>query len=95
MQRRNLGRTSLRRSRRRGDPMRDFDSLPRSLRAWLADAVLPWNPRTARRAYMRAYARTRDESHAIAALEKLQRKLIAQDAAQVWGPDHPAAGMTD
>ena len=88
---RNLGQTTLKRARRRGASMRDFDRLPGRLCAWLADAILPWNPRTARRAYLRAYARTRDEGRAIAALERLQGRLVARDAARVWGPDHPAA----
>lgn len=36
----NRGATSLRRKRRRGDPMRDYDRLPPELRCWLADAAL-------------------------------------------------------
>ncbi|MCT4558036.1 MAG: DUF6525 family protein [Pelagimonas sp.] len=31
------------RRKRAGDPMRDFDRLPPELRAWMAQAVLPWS----------------------------------------------------
>ena len=40
----NRGRTSLKLKRRSEDPMRDYDRLPPELRAWLAEAVLPWRP---------------------------------------------------
>ena len=33
----------------------------------------------------------RDESHAIAALDRLQQQLVARDAARVWGVAHPDA----
>jgi len=91
----NRGRTSLRRSRRREDPMREFDRLPPGLRAWLATALLPWRPRSVRAAFDRAYARTRDTSRALAELDRLQRRLVAQDCARIWGPDHPQADPSD
>ncbi|ESQ13778.1 MAG: hypothetical protein JKP98_25960 [Rhodobacteraceae bacterium] len=47
---RNRGATSLRRKRRSEDPMREFDRLPANLRAWLANAILPWRPRSVQRA---------------------------------------------
>ena len=37
----NLGQTRLRRRRRDGDAMAEFDRLPPPLRAWLAAAALP------------------------------------------------------
>ncbi len=43
--------------RRYEDPMAAYDRLPRELRAWLAEAVLPWSPRSARRAWEKALAR--------------------------------------
>ncbi len=89
--RRNRGQTSLKRKRRAEDPMRDYDRLPPAVRFWLAQAVLPWRPRSAYRAYNRAFARTRDESCALAELDRLQDRLIAKDAQHVWGQDHPNA----
>jgi len=87
----NRGKTSLRLKRRREDPMRDFDRLPAELRAWLASAVLPWRPRSARRAFDRAVARTRDTSCALEELDRLQDRLLARDVCKVWGADHPCA----
>ena len=40
----NAGATSIKRRRRAEDPMRAYDRLPGPLRAWLAQAVLPWSP---------------------------------------------------
>ncbi|MEM7176090.1 MAG: DUF6525 family protein [Pseudomonadota bacterium] len=87
----NRGQTSLKRKRRNEDPMRDYDRLPQALRVWLAQAVLPWRPRSAQRAFRRAFAQTRDESCALAELDRLQDRLIAEDARHVWGQDHPNA----
>jgi hypothetical protein len=92
MKRGNRGETSLRLRRRVEDPMREFDRLPAELRAWLASAALPWRPRSVRRAYEKALAETGDRRRALAHLTDLQGRLVAQDAARVWGPEHPAAG---
>ena len=79
--RRNLGQTMLRRNRRQTDPMREFDQLPPSLRAWVADAALPWGPRSVRRAYQKALARTGDHNAALEELERLQARQLAKDSA--------------
>lgn len=85
----NRGRTSLRRRRRTEDPMREYDSLPPELRAWLATAVLPWRPRSVRRAFDNALARTGDAAGALRELDHLQQKLITKDARSIWGQDYP------
>ena len=85
----NRGKTSLRLKRRNEDPMREFDRLPAELRAWLAAAVLPWRPRSVRRAFDHAVARTEDSSRALEELDRLQDKLVAKDAREVWGQEHP------
>ncbi len=87
----NRGRTSLKLKRRSEDPMRDYDRLPPELRAWLAEAVLPWRPRSVRRAFERAVARTRDRAGALEELDRLQDRLVAKDARAVWGEAHPHA----
>jgi len=88
----NLGRTSLKRRRRNEDAMREFDRLPAELRAWLADAVMPWRPRSVRRAFDRALAATGDRGRALAELDRLEARRVGKDAARVYGPEHPAAG---
>ncbi len=86
----NRGQTSLKLKRRKEDPMRDFDRLPPELRAWVAAAALPWRPRSVRRAFDKALAETGDRVVALSRLNALQGRLVARDAAAVWGPDHPA-----
>lgn len=85
----NRGTTSLKRSRRRGEPMRDYDRLPPALRQWLATALLPWRPASAKRAFDRAYAQTRDVQRALEELDRVQDRLVAKDVGRIWGPDHP------
>ena len=46
---RNLGATSLRRTRRSCDPLRRYGAVPAPLRQWLSQAAQPWSPATARR----------------------------------------------
>jgi hypothetical protein len=75
--------------------MREFDRLPAVLRHWLASAILPWRPRSVRRSFDRAFARTGDADLALAELGRLQQRLIAQDARQVWGADHPASSSVE
>lgn len=89
----NLGKTSLKRRRRRGDPMRDFDRLPTELRVWLASAVLPWRPKSVHRVYKRALAREKDRARAIDKLNRIERQLVAKDAPRVWGSNYPCAPM--
>jgi len=85
------GKTSLKRRRRHASPMHEFDCLPPELRAWLASAMLPWSPRSVRRAYNRALLRTQDKSLALDELDHLQHRSISKDVRSVWGPDHPFA----
>ena len=72
----NRGTTSLKLKRRAGNPMRDYDGLPCELRNWLARAVLPWRPPSARRAFDRAMARTADPAHALDEFDRLQARQV-------------------
>ncbi|MGX0878033.1 hypothetical protein ACSSV4_002729 [Roseovarius sp. MBR-154] len=85
------GRTSLRHRRRSLDPMHEFDRLPPALRAWLARACLPWGPRSVLRAYRHALRQNADAARALEALDGIEARLVARDAARVWGRAHPAA----
>jgi hypothetical protein len=87
----NRGRTTLRLRRRSGDPMRDYDRLPGELRAWLANAVLPWRPRSVRRAFDAALSRTSDSERALSELDRIEARLIARDVRRVWEGLHPFA----
>lgn len=85
----NLGETRIRQKRRSGDPMREYDRLPPELRAWLASALLPWRPRSARRAFDRALSKTRDMGRALETLDRIERSQVARDIRGTWGDAHP------
>lgn len=87
----NRGNTSLKLKRRNEDPMREYDRLPPELRVWLVNAILPWRPKSVRRAYQEALIRTRDQTKALQELDKLQERLIARDIPKVWGGAYPLA----
>ena len=89
----NRGKTSLRRRKRAGNSMQDFDRLPSQLRIWLASAILPWRPRSVQRTYAKAFARTRSADHALRELDRIEKNLIARDVRKVWGNDHPDARL--
>ena len=76
---RNLGKTRLKRRRRSEDPMREFDRLPPELRQWLANAALPWRPRSVRRVFEKSLSRTGDPARALAELDSLQQARLQQD----------------
>ncbi|RYH01608.1 hypothetical protein EU805_13190 [Salipiger sp. IMCC34102] len=81
---RNLGQTSLKR-RQSNNPMRDFDALPPELRRWLADASLPWSPRSCRRIWMRARSDGCGIDTVLARLDRAQAKTLARDTVQIPG----------
>lgn len=85
--RRNLS-TSLRR-RARSDAMGRYDRLPAELRLWLAGAALPWSAASALRLWQRALNEAPDLAAARRRLEAAEARLLARDAARVWGPGYP------
>ena len=87
----NLGKTSLKRRPSNGSSMREFDRLPVELRSWLSTAVLPWRPRSVRRALDKALARSGNVRAALDQLDKTEKRLIAKDTRRIWGMDHPNA----
>ena len=76
---RNLGMTRLRRKRRTTEPMRAYDALPESLRRWLAEAVLPWSPASARRIWNRACSKGLSPEDALHALSCAEEKTLARE----------------
>ncbi len=61
------------------DTMAEFDRLPAVLRRWLAEAALPWSPRSALRAWQRALSRSQGTQDALARLDALQAARLARD----------------
>lgn len=75
--RRNLS-TGLRR-RRRADPMRAYDALPKPLRAWLAQAALPWSPASCRRIWRAARAEGASVHDVLARLDRAEKITLSRD----------------
>lgn len=78
-------------TRRRGQPaMQRFDRLPAELRRWLAEAALPWSPRSALRLWQAALSESGGcRTAARDRLETVERRLLDRDARRVWGPGYP------
>lgn len=88
MRSRNLA-TSLRR-RIRPLPMERYDRLPPELRRWLAGAALPWSPNSVLRLWTRLQREARGDTDLILQrLDQAERRLLAKDAARIWGEGYP------
>ena len=85
----NLGRTSLKRKRRNENPLLDYDRLPKELRAWVANAELPWRPRSVLKTYERVFLKTGDRNKALNELNYIQHRLVSKDAIEIWGKNYP------
>jgi len=87
----NRGQTHLKCRSANHMKMHDYDRLPAELRQWVATAKLPWRAKSVQKAYDKAMARTGNPARALAALDDLQERLVARDAAAIWGDRHPDA----
>lgn len=76
---RNLGQCSLRRKRRKADPMASFDGLPPPLRQWVAQAALPWSPASVRRIWFRSRAKGLSDDEALRRLSLAEARTLARD----------------
>lgn len=84
--------------RRRDDPrpMDSYDRLPGELRAWLAQAALPWSPASALRLWQKGLREAGgDTARARARLDRAEAGLLRRDGARIWGASHPAAAGPD
>jgi hypothetical protein len=75
----NLGSTALKRRRRATDPMMTYDTLPQPLRRWLAEAALPWSPKSCKRIWEKARSNGLSVNDAIVVLTKAERKTLSSD----------------
>lgn len=83
--------TSPRARWRAGDAMAEHDRLPPELRRFVIHAALPWSARSVLAVWRKARRAGLGPADALAQLDRAARATLARDAAQVWGPDHPAA----
>ena len=86
---RNLN-TTLKRKRRKNDPMAEFDRLPRDLRLWLAEAQLPWSPRSVLKLWKRAMDLHGGEvDAALSHLTRCETQTLKKEAPRIWGASYP------
>lgn len=78
---RNL-RSNLKRRRRCTCPMRAYDSLPSELRAWLAEACLPWSPSSALKIWNRSGG-SANAAEALSRLDAIEQSMLRKDSV-VW-----------
>jgi hypothetical protein len=70
----NLGATTLKKRRRAADPMTTYDLLPQPLRGWLAEAALPWSPKSCKRIWEKARTNGLSVDDTIVVLTEAERK---------------------
>jgi hypothetical protein len=75
----NLGATTLKKRRRAADPMMTYDTLPQPLRSWLAEAALPWSPKSCKRIWEKARGNGLSVDDAIVVLTEAERKTLSRD----------------
>lgn len=75
----NLGPTTLKKRRRAADPMKTYDALPQPLRGWLAEAALPWSPKSCKRIWNKAQRNGLSIDDAILALAAAEQKTLSRD----------------
>lgn len=75
----NLGQSSLRRKRRRNDPMTAYDNLPPPFRKWLSEATLPWSPTSVRRIWSKSRAKGLTPEETLQSLDRAEARTLARD----------------
>jgi hypothetical protein len=74
--------------------MVEFDRLPPDLRAWLAQAALPWSVPSVRKLW--SQARRRHGQHgALAYLSEVEARALARDAQNIWNGAPPPQTPTE
>jgi hypothetical protein len=72
------------------NPLSEYDDLPAPLREWLAQAAMPWSPRSALRIWRRVLRRSGgDVRRAQQEMSRIEAERLAEDVSRVWGPAHP------
>jgi len=72
--------SGLPRRRRAEDPMASYDRLPPALRHWLAQAALPWSPRSASALWRRLAAQIgKDPAAILGRLSEIEARMLSRD----------------
>ena len=75
----NLGHTSLRTRRRSRNPMYEFDRLPKPLRGWLNEAILPWSPVSVRRVWLKSIKEGLSNQEVLKSLRRAEVKALRRE----------------
>ncbi len=79
----NLGETNLRRRRRVGHPMHEFDQLPKPLRKWLNEAILPWSTISVRRVWCKSISKGLSFEEALNVLDKSEENTMKKQRSKI------------
>ena len=79
----NLGETNLRRRKRVGNSMYEFDQLPKPLRKWLSKAILPWSPLSVRRVWHRSITKGLTSQEALGVLDKTEESTMKKEKSKI------------
>ena len=74
----NLGKLQMRTRPRLQNGLHEFDCLPKCLREWITNAVLPWRPLSVKKLYNRALSTTGDPYSALIELDRIQENQLAK-----------------
>lgn len=86
-------RTTLSKRQRQGHVMDAYDRLPPELRAWLAQAALPWSARSALRHWRKTLQSCGgDTAAAQTRLTQIEKRQMSRDIRRIWGDRHPSCG---
>ena len=79
----NIGETNLRRRKRVGNSMYEFDQLPKPLRKWLSKAILPWSPLSVRRVWHRSITKGLSSQEALGVLDKTEECILKKEKSKI------------
>ena len=76
---RNLGDNRLPKRRRSGNPMQTYDGLPREVRAWVAEAKIPWSPAACRKIWLTEMKRGASIEAVLEKLDQAEDRTLARE----------------
>tara|TARA_A100001011_G_scaffold277579_1_gene287309 strand:- start:43 stop:306 length:264 start_codon:yes stop_codon:yes gene_type:complete len=79
----NLGEINLRRRRRVGNPMHEFDQLPKPLRKWLSKTILPWSPLSVLRVWHKSISKGLSLQEVLCVLDKTEESTMKKEKSKI------------
>jgi len=79
----NLGEINLRRRKRVGNPMHEFDQLPKPLRKWLSKAILPWSPVSVRRVWHKSISKGLSLQEVLCVLDRTEESTMKKEKSKI------------